>query len=97
MKTYRLSARIDEDTHRRLTERARIEGKDESMVVRDALNSHLKKIESAYDVLKRTGGIGAAKGLPSDLSTNKKYFEGFGHRDRTRSPRHRSAGRASRK
>lgn len=34
--------------------------------------------ESFYDAAKRLGLIGCAEGLPSDLSTNPKYMEGFG-------------------
>lgn len=97
MKTYRLSARIDEETRRKIEARARVEAKDESEIVRDALNSYLSnRLESAHDAFHRIGGIGVAKGLPPDLSTNKKYFEGFGRSDRTRPSRHRPAGRASR-
>lgn len=34
---------------------------------------------SAYDLLAEIGVIGAAKNLPSDLSSNKEYFKDFGH------------------
>jgi predicted DNA-binding antitoxin AbrB/MazE fold protein len=34
--------------------------------------------ESFYDAASRLGFIGCVKGAPSDLSTNKKYLEGFG-------------------
>jgi hypothetical protein len=96
MKVYRLSARIDEATHRKLTERARLEVKDESEIIRDALKRYLDdKVESAYDAFMRTGGIGIADG-PPDLSTNKKYFEGFGSSDSTRSAGRRSTLRSSR-
>ena len=96
MKTYRLSARIDEATQKKLSERARLEVKDESEIIREALKRHLDdKTESAYDVFMRAGGIGSANG-PDDLSTNKKYFEGFGSNDRARSAGHRSARRPSR-
>lgn len=33
---------------------------------------------SAYDVALKAGLIGCAKAGPPDLSTNPKYFEGFG-------------------
>jgi hypothetical protein len=33
---------------------------------------------STYDLAKEAGIIGCADGLPADLSTNPKYFEGFG-------------------
>ena len=97
MKSYRLSARVDEDTRKKLEHRARLEAKDESTVVREALNSYLsQKPESAYTVFERAGGIGIVKGLSRDVSTNRKYFEGFSLRDDSRSTRHRTARRSSR-
>ena len=98
MKVYRLSARIDEETHRKLAARARLEATDESEVIREALRRYLdERIENAYDALMRTGGIGIAKGLASDLSTNKDYFEGFGRNDSARTAGHRSPRRPSRR
>ena len=97
MKTYRLSARIDEATHKRLAERALLEVKDESELVREALQRYLdEKPDSAYTALMRSGGIGVAAGLPSNLSTDKSHFEGFGRNDSARSTGHRSARRSSR-
>ena len=98
MKVYRLSARIDEQTHRKLAARARLEATDESEVIREALRRYLdERIDNAYDALMRTGGIGIAKGLPSDLSMNKNYFEGFGRNDRARTSGHGSPRRPSRR
>jgi hypothetical protein len=97
MKTYRLSTRIDEQTRKKLENRARVEAKDESEIVREALNSYLyQETESAHDVVHRIGGIGIAKGLPSDLSMKKTYFEGFGRSDPPRASRHRASRRAPR-
>jgi hypothetical protein len=97
MKTYRLSTRIDEQTRKKLEDRARLEAKDESEIVREALDSYLwQETESAHDVVHRIGGIGIAKGLPSDLSINKTYFEGFGRSDQSRASRHRPSRRAPR-
>jgi hypothetical protein len=97
MKVYRLSTRIDEETRRKLAKRARIEAKDESAIVRAALNSYLSNTrESAHEAFHRIGGVGIAKGLPADLSTNKKYFEGFGRSDKSRSSRQRATRRAPR-
>ena len=53
------------------------------MVVREALEKHLAeepKNLSAYDLAVQIGAIGCAKNLPADLSTNKKYMEGFGEK-----------------
>jgi predicted transcriptional regulator len=98
MKTYRLSARIDEETRRKLERRAHFESKDESAIVREALSSYLSNdVETAYETVLRIGGLGVAKGLPADLSTNKKYFEGFGSSDQPRASRHRTTRRSSRK
>jgi hypothetical protein len=33
---------------------------------------------STYELLDAVGLIGCVKGAPKDLSTNKKYFAGFG-------------------
>ncbi len=97
MNTYRLSTRIDEEIRRKLERRAEVEAKDESAIVREALAAYLSgDVESAYDMVQRIGGLGVEKGGPSDLSTNKKYFEGFGRNDHTRAPRHGSARRPSR-
>lgn len=34
--------------------------------------------ENAFDLARRLGIVGSAKGLPRDLSTNPKHIEGFG-------------------
>ena len=97
MKTYRLSARIDETTRKKLAERALLEIKGESEIVREALQRYLdEQPDSAYDALSRIGGIGIATGLPSDLSTNKRHFDNFGGNDLARSARHRPTRRSSR-
>ena len=96
MKIYRLCVRVEEMTRKKLAERARLEVKDESEVIRDALQRHLNEnVDSAYDALMRTGGIGIATGSPSDLSTNKKHFEGFGRSELTSTSGHRSTRRSS--
>jgi hypothetical protein len=61
---------------------AKKRGKSESEFVREALEAAAeppqRKKESAFDGLKRLGLVGILKDGPKDLSTNKKYFEGFG-------------------
>jgi hypothetical protein len=50
-------------------------------LVREALESYLGEApapRSAYDLAKEAGVIGCVRGGPSDLSTNRKHFEGFG-------------------
>lgn len=38
--------------------------------------------ESVYDALVRLGLLGSVKDGPVDLSTNPRYMEGFGERER---------------
>jgi predicted transcriptional regulator len=98
MNTMRLTTRIDADTRKKLEALARLEGRNESEIVREALRAHLsKKRESVFEALSRAGGIGAAKGLPADLSIDKKHFEGFGRSDRTSFAGHRSTRRSPRR
>jgi hypothetical protein len=65
----------------RLKKEASTRRESESTVVREALETHFEgrpATESCYDAFVRLGLAGSAKGLPRDLSTNKKYFNGFG-------------------
>jgi predicted DNA-binding protein len=81
MATARITVRLDGKLHRRLSATARARGKSESDIVRAALEEHLQgngQVETCFDIAKRMKLIGAAKGLPKDLSTNPRYFEGFG-------------------
>lgn len=80
-KSKRITARLTPDTLLRLRRRSKLTGKSESEIVREAIESHLSaptEPRTAYDLALRLGLVGCAKGLPSDLSTNRKYFEGFG-------------------
>jgi len=36
------------------------------------------RFETPYEIMFRNGLIGCIEGTPSDLSTNKKYMEGYG-------------------
>jgi hypothetical protein len=77
----RINVRIEERVKQQLEAEARLKGVSPSAVVRQAIEEHLKQqkpAESCYDLAKRLGILGSAKGLPSDLSTNPKYREGFG-------------------
>jgi hypothetical protein len=83
MKEYRLTVRVNADLRRRLASTAKKHGKPQAQIVRDLLDARLdrdpkRRRESAYDVMKRLGLIGMIKDGPPDLSTNPKYFEGFG-------------------
>ncbi len=77
----RINVRVDERLKKELEAEAREKGVSPSAVVREALEEHMRRRtpgESAYDIAKRLGIIGSAKGLPADLSTNPKHMEGFG-------------------
>ena len=81
MASQRISVRVPGGIARRLKERSRATGTRESQVVREALEHYLsenRKEETAYDLLLRAGLIGCVRGAPKDLSTNKRYFKGFG-------------------
>ena len=77
----RISVRVDSNLRRRLEEQASVMRKSESNLVREALEAYLQahgKPVSVYDLAVKAGIIGMARGLPRDLSTNRKYFKGFG-------------------
>ena len=77
----RINVRVDERSSSDSKPRPGRKGVSPSDIVRQALEEHLRRRtprESAYDLAKRLGIIGSAKGLPTDLSTNPKYMEGFG-------------------
>jgi predicted DNA-binding protein len=81
MKDHRITVRVSLETRRRLKAAARRGGRRESDLVRDAVELQLAAEEgslTAYDHAKKAGLIGAAKGTVRDLSTNPKYFDGFG-------------------
>lgn len=81
MATQRISVRIPAALARQLKKQAGLKGRPESELVRQALQDYLGRntsIRSAYDIAKEIGLIGCARGGPRDLSTNPKYFEGFG-------------------
>ena|ERR1700686_5061345 len=79
--SQRISVRVPGQMARRLKRHSRATGARESDVVREALEKYLPpEVEepTAYDLALKGGLIGCARGAPKDLSTNKKYFKGFG-------------------
>lgn len=83
MADHRISVRIPEHLGERLRQKSQMKGAAESEIVREALESYLVKQageHSAYEAGVAAGVIGCAKrsGMPKDLSTNSKHFEGFG-------------------
>ena len=81
MASQRISVRVSRGIARRLKERSQAAGVRESQVVREALELYLAtkhREQTTFDLLRGAGLIGCANGAPRDLSTNKKYFKGFG-------------------
>jgi predicted DNA-binding protein len=88
-KEHRITLRVSSDLRRRIKREAKRTGSAEAEVIRSAVENQLpgkrKKQSrdddqgpSAYDLLMADGLIGCVKGERPDLSTNKKYFDGFG-------------------
>ena len=83
MASQRISVRVSGGIARRLKARSIATGARESQVVREALELYLSTSHSeqtTFDLLREAGLIGCVNGAPRNLSTNKKYFRGFGER-----------------
>jgi len=80
MSDSRLTIRLSPKLRKRIRQRVKDLGTTEADFVRSSLEGslNLTKPRSAYKALLRAGLIGCAPGAPPDLSTNKKYMEGFG-------------------
>ncbi|WZO95827.1 CopG family transcriptional regulator [Isosphaeraceae bacterium EP7] len=77
----RINVRLDPHLKEQLDLAARAEGVSPSEVVRAALREHLKAKApqpDCFDLARKLGILGLAKGLPTDLSTNPIHMEGFG-------------------
>jgi predicted DNA-binding protein len=80
-KIGKISVRVPRRIIKVIKDRSRVTGDKESEIIREALEDYIVKKngqKTAYELAVETGLIGCAKGLPPDLSTNKKYFKGFG-------------------
>ncbi len=81
MSSQRITVRVSDSLVKRLKKRAGMKGCPESSLVREALERYLAEepaSRSAYDMAKAAGLIGSVRGEAPDLSTNPKYFRGFG-------------------
>jgi predicted DNA-binding protein len=81
MSSQRITIRVSESLVKRLKKHADLTRRSESALVREALENYLGQTptpSSAYDLAKEAGLIGCVRRGPSDLSTNRKHFEGFG-------------------
>jgi predicted DNA-binding protein len=83
MSSQRITVRVSESLVKRLKKHADSKGRPESALVREALESYLSAVpapSSAHDLAREAGLIGCVRSERSDLSTNRKHFEGFGKR-----------------
>lgn len=86
MNSYRLSLRIPYNLEESLANIAEASDQPISEIVRDALQQFVaskkrlkkNKPENCFEAFQKAGLIGCIKKAPNDLSTNKKYFKGFG-------------------
>jgi predicted DNA-binding protein len=76
----RITIRVPETLETKLKGRARVQGRPESQLVREALETYLgqgTEPRPAYELAEEAGLIGCVRRAPKDLSTNPKHFEGF--------------------
>ena len=81
MSSQRITIRISDSLVKRLKKHAGVRRRSESALVREALENYLGEApasSSAYDLARAAGLIGCVRGEPSDLSVNRRHFEGFG-------------------
>ena len=77
----RISIRLSPELQRDLGALAKATGKNESQIVREALEAYCQKhgaSPTCYDLARQAGLIGCARNLPADLSTNDRHLDGFG-------------------
>jgi predicted DNA-binding protein len=81
MSSPRITIRVSESLVERLKKHAGMKRRSESALVREALENYLGEAAasgSAYELAREAGLIGCVRRGPSDLSTNRKHFKGFG-------------------
>ena len=85
MNSERITIRIPENLGGRLRQRSRVNGQTESDLVREALENYLGRSNgerSAFELAEEAGLIGLVRrghrSPAKDLSTNPRYFKGFG-------------------
>ena len=81
MASERITVRVPATLGSRVRVQSRGLGQTPSEVVRVALESYLDKPKStysAYDAAHAFGLIGCVRRAPKDLSSNRRYFDGFG-------------------
>lgn len=81
MVSQRITVRVPKTLQARLRASSRAKGQTPSDLVRVALEAYLGasgESGSAFEAAQAAGIIGCAGHAPKDLSTNPRYFEGFG-------------------
>jgi metal-responsive CopG/Arc/MetJ family transcriptional regulator len=81
MASQRITVRVPKTLGTLLRDRSRAKGQTPSDLVRIALEAYLVRegaSRSAYEMAEEAGLIGCARRAPKDLSTNRRYLEGFG-------------------
>jgi len=81
MSPNRITIRVPESLGERLRNHSRLKGETESDLVRAALEAYFEqsgKERLAYEMAEETGIVGCIRRAPKDLSSNRRYFEGFG-------------------
>jgi hypothetical protein len=77
----RINVRVEGRLKQHLEAEARERGVRPSAIARQALEEHLRQRSpspNCRELAERLGVLGAAKGLPADLSTHPRHMEGFG-------------------
>ncbi|PNW38208.1 UNVERIFIED_CONTAM: CopG family transcriptional regulator [Euhalothece sp. KZN 001] len=81
MKEELITIRLNEEEHSLLSRLSQQEQKSESEILRNALRKYYQEAvtqQNSYELAKSLNLLGITEELPSDLSTNEAYFEGFG-------------------
>jgi predicted transcriptional regulator len=81
MKGERITVRLSAELRRRLKDAAQRDGTRESEIVRKAIARQFAQEGAqitAYERAEKARLIGPIRDLSPDLSTNPKYFDGFG-------------------
>ncbi|WP_254174857.1 CopG family ribbon-helix-helix protein [Planktothrix pseudagardhii] len=81
MPTNSITIPVSETLSEQLKTLAELQDKSEHELIIEALESYIRKFipeKSCYDLAIELDVIGSVVDLPTDLSTNPDYFNGFG-------------------
>ena len=77
----RINVRVESQLKQQLEREAQAPGVSPSAIVRQLLEERYRQpppSENCHQLAQRLGILGSVPGLPSDLSTNPDFLEGFG-------------------